>query len=223
MQGRAAFLLVILSATGLTGCRYFGDNSQDGGPSGGIEVPPTTTNHVPTISGAPITSAAVNTAYSFKPTAHDTDGDTLTFKVVNKPSWASFDAATGRLYGTPSSSSGGSFPNVQIAVTDGKATVSLPAFTIAVANAPVVGSATLNWQAPSQNADGTPLTDLAGYRIHYGTDMSAMNQKIAIDNAGITTYVIDNLPAGTWHFSLSSVNGSGIESNPTYSVSVRIG
>lgn len=223
MRARAAFLLVILAATGLTGCRFFGDNSNEGMAAGGVPVPPATTNHMPTISGAPVTSAAVNTAYSFKPTAHDTDGDALTFKVVNKPSWASFDTATGRLYGTPSSSSGGSFRNVQIAVTDGKATVSLPPFTIAVANPAVVGTATLNWQAPTQNADGTPLTDLAGYTIRYGTNSAAMNQKVAVANAGITTYAIDNLPVGTWYFTLSSVNRSGVESDPAYAVSLSIG
>lgn len=27
---------------------------------------------------------------------------------------------------------------------------------------------TLNWQAPTQNTDGTPLTDLAGYRVYFG-------------------------------------------------------
>jgi len=31
------------------------------------------------------------------------------------------------------------------------------------------GSALLSWNAPSTNEDGTPLTDLAGYKIYYGT------------------------------------------------------
>jgi hypothetical protein len=223
MQVRAAVLLVILAAVGLTGCRFFGDDSSKGAATGGGPVPPTANNHAPTISGSPITSATVNTAYSFKPTSSDQDGDTLTFNVANKPSWAAFDPRTGRLYGTPSSSSGGSFANVQITVTDGKTTASLPPFTIAVANTAVVGTATLSWQAPMQNADGTPLTDLAGYTIRYGANVAAMNQKVAIDNAGVTTYVIDNLPVGTWYFSLASVNRSGVESNPTDAVSITIG
>ena len=112
---------------------------------------------------------------------------------------------------------------MQITVTDGKTTASLPPFTIAVANTAVVGTATLSWQAPMQNADGTPLTDLAGYTIRYGANVAAMNQTVAIDNAGVTTYVIDNLPVGTWYFSLASVNRSGVESNRTDAVSITIG
>src|SRR5256885_10347350 len=30
-------------------------------------------------------------------------------------------------------------------------------------------SVSLAWQPPTQNSNGTPITDLAGYRIHYGT------------------------------------------------------
>jgi hypothetical protein len=36
-------------------------------------------------------------------------------------------------------------------------------------NPPSGTTATLTWDAPTTNADGTPLTDLAGYRIYYGT------------------------------------------------------
>jgi hypothetical protein len=32
-----------------------------------------------------------------------------------------------------------------------------------------VGQATLSWTAPDENTDGTPLINLAGYRIYYGT------------------------------------------------------
>ncbi|MEW6586171.1 MAG: hypothetical protein AB1442_11250, partial [Nitrospirota bacterium] len=28
---------------------------------------------------------------------------------------------------------------------------------------------TLSWQAPATNEDGTPLTDLAGCKVYYGT------------------------------------------------------
>ncbi len=30
------------------------------------------------------------------------------------------------------------------------------------------GTITLAWDAPTTNTDGTPLTDLAGYKIYYG-------------------------------------------------------
>ncbi|HSW32870.1 MAG TPA: putative Ig domain-containing protein, partial [Steroidobacteraceae bacterium] len=44
------------------------------------------TNSLPSISGAPATSATVGQAYSFIPNASDPDGQTLTFAIVNKPS-----------------------------------------------------------------------------------------------------------------------------------------
>ena len=34
-----------------------------------------------------------------------------------------------------------------------------------------VGSATLSWTPPTQNMDGTPLTNLAGYRVYWGTSL----------------------------------------------------
>ncbi len=39
-------------------------------------------------------------------------------------------------------------------------------------------SATLTWDAPTTNVDGTPLTDLAVYKIYYGTALG--NYKVVI-------------------------------------------
>ncbi len=40
----------------------------------------------------------------FTPSANDADGDTLTFTISNRPSWATFNGTTGRLSGTPGAS-----------------------------------------------------------------------------------------------------------------------
>src|SRR5690606_37370291 len=92
-------------------------------------------NRAPTISGTPATAATVGEAYAFAPTASDPDGDDLTFSIANRPSWASFDGATGRLQGTPGSAHVGTHSNIRISVSDGKTTASLPAFSITVAAA----------------------------------------------------------------------------------------
>ena len=86
----------------------------------------------PTISGSPPTTVSAGSPYDFKPTAADPDGQALTFAVINKPTWASFDAATGRLSGTPGAISAGTYSNVGISVTDGSSTASLAPFTITV-------------------------------------------------------------------------------------------
>lgn len=89
-------------------------------------------NQPPTISGSPATTVMAATGYSFTPIASDPDADTLTFSINNKPAWASFDSATGQLSGTPSEQQVGTTSAVEIGVSDGTSTVSLPIFTIEV-------------------------------------------------------------------------------------------
>lgn len=178
------------------------------------------TNGAPTISGTPATSVDVGAAYSFTPTASDPDsGDTIAFGIANRPAWATFDTATGRLSGTPTAADVGTTSNIVISVSDGKGgNATLPAFSITVAST-TTGSATLTWTAPTQNEDGSALTNLAGYRISYGTSATALTQTVQVANPGLTTYVIDNLAQGTWYFAMRSYTSAGLESQPTNVVS----
>ena len=98
-------------------------------------VGPSAVNRAPTIGGTPATSVVVDDAYTFTPSATDPDNDTLTFAIRNRPAWATFEAATGRLQGTPPAP--GTFADVAISVSDGRQAVALPAFTIAVTPPPV--------------------------------------------------------------------------------------
>jgi hypothetical protein len=70
---------------------------------------------------------------------------------------------------------------------------------------PGVSTATLSWVAPDQNTDGSALTNLAGYRIYYGTGADALTEVIELPTVGITAYVIDNLTAGTYYFSIRAI------------------
>jgi Putative Ig domain len=177
---------------------------------------PTQPNRAPTVSGSPSTSAQVGTAYAFQPAASDADGDALAWTIENRPSWLSFNTATGRLSGTPTSASVAS--NIIIRVSDGTATASLAPFSIAASAAPAppppsTGNATLSWQAPTQNTDGTAITNLAGYRVIYGTSQSAMNQSVTISNPGTTIYVVEGLTAATWYFAVKAFTSTGAESS----------
>jgi len=176
------------------------------------------TNHPPTISGAPSSSVNAGTAYSFVPAASDADGDAFTFSIQNKPSWASFSTMTGALTGTPSVSDVNTYPSIVISVSDGKASAPLAAFSIIVSSTSS-GAVTLLWVAPTQNTDGSTLTDLSGYKIHYGTNSSALSQTVTLNNPGLTTYVISNLSPGTYYFAMTSLNSSGIESDASVQVS----
>ena len=149
--------------------------------------------------------------YRFVPTASDADGDPLTFTIENAPPWASFNPQTGRLQGTPSAGDVGTYENIRISVSDGRATTSLASFSIRVV-ATAGGSATLTWQPPTQRTDGTPLTDLAGYKVYWGTAPNDFSSSITISNPGISTYVIENLTPATWYFVATAVDSKGLES-----------
>lgn len=169
-------------------------------------------NRAPTISGTPGTSVAAGSAYAFTPTAKDADGNKLTFSVSNKPGWAAFSTSTGKLSGTPSSAQTGTYSNIVIKVSDGKVTASLKAFSIVVSSTSTDGSATLSWTPPTRNSDGTSLTNLAGYRIYYGTSASAMNKTVQVANPGVSRYVVDNLAVATWYFTVRAYSTTGVES-----------
>jgi len=168
-------------------------------------------NRPPTISGTPTTSVLQGVAYSFQPTATDPDGNTLTFSIANRPAWASFDTATGRLTGTPGAANVGTTSGIAISVSDGAASVSLPAFSIAV-QAVANGSATLSWLPPTTNTDGSPLTNLAGYKIYWGTAPGNYSSSATVMNAGLTAYVVTNLTPNTYYFAVKAVNSTGTES-----------
>jgi hypothetical protein len=170
-----------------------------------------TTPTAPRISGTPTTTVRSGTAYSFTPTASDANGDPLVFSVLNRPSWATFSTTNGRLSGAPTSAQVGTYYNIAIRVSDGNTTVSLPAFAITVTDV-ATGSATLSWVPPTRNSDGSALTNLAGYRIYYGTSSSALNQTVQLSNPGLSSYVIGNLAPATYYFSVRSYNTSGAES-----------
>jgi hypothetical protein len=77
---------------------------------------------------------------------------------------------------------------------------------------PSTGSATLAWVPPTQNNDGSSLTNLAGYIIYYGTDSTALTQTIQVSDASASGYVVSGLTTGTtWYFAVSSYSASGEE------------
>ena len=71
---------------------------------------------------------------------------------------------------------------------------------------------TLSWEAPTQNADGSALQDLKGYKIHYGSASTDYSESVEVANPGLTTYVVQNLPAGTYYFAVTAYNSAGQES-----------
>lgn len=207
--------LVVLVSCALVGC---GGSDVTTNPLAASDT--TTANETAptaTISGTPSSSTTVGTYYTFTPSASDSDGGKLTYSISNAPAWATFNAATGALSGTPKASDTGTTFNIVISVADGVAHASLPAFSITVtaASSATAGTATVSWSAPTQNSDGSAITDLAGYRIYFGTSSAALSQTIQVGNADATSYVINGLANGTWYFAVTSYTTDGAESAPS--------
>ena len=183
-------------------------NQTETGSNGGTPAPA----NPPTISGTPPSSVQAGETYSFQPNAVDPDGDTLTFSIENQPNWAAFDATTGRLSGTPTTANVGQVNNILISVSDGNLSASLDSFDLSVVD---VGSRSVvvSWEAPTQNEDGTALTNLAGFRVYYGTEQGVYPNRIEIDTTGLLSFAINNLTAGTYYFVTTAVNASGEESD----------
>jgi hypothetical protein len=175
----------------------------------------------PTISGQPVTALNAGAAYKFLPTASVAGGAELTFAIQNKPAWATFSTSTGELAGVPSISDIGTFGGIVISASDGTATSELPAFSINVTQISN-GSVTISWIPPTANTNGTPLTNLAGYKIYYGTSLGSLSQSVEVTNPSLSSYVIDNLSPATWYFSVVSYNSADVESPESQVVSMTI-
>jgi hypothetical protein len=196
-------------------------STDDPSKSASASVTVTTASTPPTISGTPPTTATIGKAYTFQPTASGGSGGTLTFTVANLPSWATFSTATGLLSGTPAAGAAGTYANISISVSDGSNTATLPAFTITVSPAST-GSATLNWSIPTSRTDGTALSNLAGFHIYYGTTPDSYPTAITVANPSVSTYVVSNIPSGTYYFVATAYDASGVESAYTNAVSITI-
>jgi hypothetical protein len=204
----AVLALALTALTGLGGCGGGGDEGTAQNGSGGP-----TGNAAPTIQGQPSGSVQAGQAYTFTPSASDPNGDPLTFSITNKPDWADFNASTGRLSGTPSAADIATYSGIRITVSDGQASSSLSSFAIAVTDVGTgTGTATLSWTPPTENSDGSALTDLAGYQVWYGQARNNLNRSVSLNNASLSTYVVENLGSGTWYFALVAVNRRGTTS-----------
>jgi hypothetical protein len=204
-------ILVSISFALLAACGGDDDPAAAASAPTGNNPPPSGGNSAPRITGAPSTTVLQGNAYSFAPSATDADGNALTFSIANAPAWATFNSSTGQLSGTPTAAQVGTYSNITISVSDGTATATLAAFNIQVV-ATATGSATLTWTPPTQNTDGSPLSNLAGYKVYWGTAQGSYSNSVTVSNPGLASYVVDQLTPATWYFTVTALNAAGLES-----------
>ena len=199
--------------------------------------PPSTTNRAPVLAGVPSSTVIVGNAYTFQPNANDADGNALTFSIAGKPAWATFNTGTGRLTGVPTAA--GIHPSIRISVSDGTATVALPAFSItaqAVANrAPVIAGTPLTtvtagaaytFQPTASDADGNTLGFSIVNRPAWATFSTTTGRlsgtpAAAATHAGIVISVSDgtvstSLSAFTLTVTAAGNRAPAISGNPIY-------
>ncbi len=77
-----------------------------------------------------------------------------------------------------------------------------------------LGAATLSWVAPTERTDNTPLTNLAGFNVYYGTAPGLYTDSIRIENPSVNIYVVEPLDSGSiYYFSVTAFDTDGIESD----------
>lgn len=170
---RPLTLLALAATTLLAACGGGGESGDGSVPAtaGDTRMRPlsasTTTaaaNAAPRFGDEVPSSAQVGVAFSFTPPVTDPDNDGLQFTARGLPAWAVLDPGTGTLSGTPTAADVGS-SEVVLSVTDGRHTVTLPAFPLAVAPPAIdLKSVVVNGTAlATQVAQGVATAvDLAG-------------------------------------------------------------
>lgn len=89
---------------------------------------------------------------------------------------------------------------------------------------PTSKSVTLSWNAPTQNSNGTSLTNLAGYTLHYGTSSEDYTGSIEITSPTQTSYLVSDssFPPGTYYFAISAYNAQQVSSSLSSEITVNV-
>ncbi|MCO4321595.1 hypothetical protein [Aliidiomarina quisquiliarum] len=96
---------------------------------------------------------------------------------------------------------------------------------------PANKSATLTWEAPTTNTDGSCLTNLQSFNINYGLSSGVYghtdtldSQAAACSSTGQQTtcgevlncsYMVENLSSASWYFAIQAVDSVGNISEPS--------
>ena len=86
-------------------------------------------------------------------------------------------------------------------------------------------SGQLTWDAPSSNTDGSPVADLAGYKLYYGT--ASGNYTASIDVGNVTSIPVTTLSSsvpvpGLYFIAVTAYDITGHESVYSDEISERL-
>jgi len=117
-------------------------------------------------------------------------------------------------------------------------TILMPLFFVACSSEENIGAAgslgaqgatgslqiALSWLPPVEREDGTPIsmTEIAGYRVYYGTTQGDYNENIEIAGSDTMQAEVGGLTAGTYYLVVTTYDVDGVESDYSQMVTKRI-
>jgi len=183
------------------------------------------------ISGTPPSSVVASQPYRFTPATSGANSESLSFSIVNKPAWASFDTSNGTLSGTPSTGDVGSFSSIQITVSDWSSSASLSPFSIRVTSpsGSTVTPPTISGNPPASVTVGQAYAFTPTAKGPTGTTLSfSIQNKPAWATFSISTGALTGTPdstnVGVDSSILISVSDSGLSASlQPFSIAVNPG
>lgn len=70
----------------------------------------------------------------------------------------------------------------------------------------------IHWLPVTEFSDGSEITSIDHYQIHYGQETEQLDSVVISKNSGVTSYIISDLRAGEYYFSMVAVAENGEES-----------
>jgi hypothetical protein len=189
--------------------------------SGGVSATTSLTVTPATLTAIAVTPAnpSVATGATAQFTATGTYSDGSTQNITASVTWSVANGALASV--SNASGSKGLATGIAGGATTVAATLSgVSGSTGITVLAPTTGSIALAWDAATTYSDGSPITDVAGYKVYYGTSPGSYSSSIDVGN--VTTYTITNLPSGVYYVAVTVRNLSGSESPYSNEVSKTV-
>jgi len=193
--------------------------------SGGTSPTPPSGGKV-TIGGSPPSTVSAGSTYSFTPTTTDPSGRTLSFAIIDKPSWATFSSSTGKLTGTPTAANVGKFSNIEIAVNDGLTSAVLPSFAVTVqaSGGTTQDTVTISGTPSNTVTEGKTYSFQPTAKDSVGKTLSySVSNKPSWATFSIATGLLSGTPTTTGTYSnivVSASDGTASGALPAFSIAV---
>ena len=147
--------------------------------------------------------------------ASDIDGDTLTATgLIIASGSGNLSSNGGGTWSYTPAHNDSSAVSFSYSISDGSVSVTGTA-SMDITPAPASGSITLRWVAPVTREDETPiqLSEIAGYRIYYGTSPGVYPVQLNINDGSIVQTTLNDMAPGNYYIVITTIDMDGRESS----------